>query len=350
MRDVAAALGVHQTTVSLALRNHTSIPPATQERVRRMAEEMGYRPNPLVSALVADRKRRCSSGYGSTLAFLTSTAERGRWRLSHNYTTVYQALVARAPLLGYRLEEFWLHEPGMTPGRMQRILQHRGIRGIVVCPLPGDQRTLDFDFSEFAAVALGLTLQVPLLDRVAIDYHAVMNLAVQTLKEMGHRRLGFVTSTPIDSRVSHLPLGVFLAARHYQEQLFTPPFSYSNWDGKLFAKWLSSASPDAVITATPSDYDFLRRWLTENGYTLPEDLSLICLDCKAASTQGGIIQNLEAEAEAAIDLVTRRVERSRFGIPSQPQTIIIAGEWRDGALVKSRTPSDRKGKAGKAAK
>jgi len=46
MRDVARAAGVHQTTVSLALRNHASIPAATRERIKAAAAELGYKQIP----------------------------------------------------------------------------------------------------------------------------------------------------------------------------------------------------------------------------------------------------------------------------------------------------------------
>src|SRR5688572_25664991 len=39
--DVARAAGVHRTTVSLALKHHPRIPGETQERVRRIADELG---------------------------------------------------------------------------------------------------------------------------------------------------------------------------------------------------------------------------------------------------------------------------------------------------------------------
>ena len=53
MKHVAAAAGVSVMTVSLALRRAPSIPAATRERVVAAAEQLGYRRNPLVAALMA---------------------------------------------------------------------------------------------------------------------------------------------------------------------------------------------------------------------------------------------------------------------------------------------------------
>ena len=327
MADVAKAAGVHQTTVSLALRNHRSIPEKTAARIRKLADDLGYRPNPMVSALIAERRRGLPSGQGSTLAFLTCYPQRDGWRHSPNYVAVHEELKTHAAHRGYRVEDFWLTEPGMSPARMRDILLSRGIRGIIVCPMPPQPRTLDFDFSGFAVLALGLTLEAPLVDRVAIDYHAVMSLCVNQLKSRGRRRIGFATTLDIDSRVNHLSLGAFLAARHLEPRRFVAPLTPREWDAADFARWLKTARPDALITAITPDYLRIKKWLDAGSSAL----DLVCVDCSSALPgQPGVIQDLPAEARAAVDWVTSRVERAQFGIPATPQTIMVAGTWRAG--------------------
>ena len=56
MRDVARALGVDPSTVSLALRAHPKIPAETRERIRRAAEKLGYTPDPMLGALASYRR------------------------------------------------------------------------------------------------------------------------------------------------------------------------------------------------------------------------------------------------------------------------------------------------------
>ncbi|GHD87115.1 LacI family DNA-binding transcriptional regulator [Streptomyces naganishii] len=55
IRDVAEATGLSITTVSHALSDKGQIAPATRERVRRAAEELGYRPDPVARGLVSGR-------------------------------------------------------------------------------------------------------------------------------------------------------------------------------------------------------------------------------------------------------------------------------------------------------
>lgn len=330
MKDVATALGVHQTTVSLALRNHPSIPESTRQRVRAMADKMGYRPNPLVSALIAERKKRQPTRHGSTLGFLTCTPERHGWQRSRNYKRVHEAMVRYAPRLGYKLEEFWLHEPDMSPLRLQQILLHRGIRGLVLCPLPGELHTLDFDFSEFATVALGLTLRTPRLDQISIDHNSLMKLAIQNLQARGYRKVGFITSQVVDDRVRHLQLGAFLAAQHHSPSFFAPPISYKERQPPVIQEWIDTHKLDAIICSTPSEFEFFDKLLSLQKKHLPEHFALICLDCVHGTDQSGIVQNLEAEAQTAIDLLVSRVERAQFGIPEHPRITLIDGQWQGG--------------------
>jgi len=334
MADIAKAAGVHQTTVSLALRGHPRIPFATRERIQKLAEKMGYRPNPMVSALIAQRRLGRPASAGSTLAYLHAHAGPEGWKISANFQKVYDEMESYAATRGYRLEPFWLKEPGMSPERLRHILLYRGIRGIIVSPMPLDEWSLAFDFQEFSAVALGLTLRDPALDRVSIDYHAIMGICVGKLMERGYRRIGFSTSRQIDDRVNHLSLGAFLAERERHPRHFVRPFIGKIYNQTAFLQWLEQQRPDALIAAIELDYRLLQRWMEAAPQSKRPKPFLVCLEClENNSHQAGIVQDLAAEARAAVDLVTNRVERAQFGVPTQRQTISVSGFWRDSAVT-----------------
>ena len=56
MVDIAKAAGCSTMTVSLALRGSHEVSEQTRERITKLAKKMRYRPNPYVSALIAQRK------------------------------------------------------------------------------------------------------------------------------------------------------------------------------------------------------------------------------------------------------------------------------------------------------
>ena len=76
MKDVAIAAGVHQTTVSRALRNDPRITEPVKKQVRQAAERLGYRLNPLLSALGTIRRQRASASSSVALACSCSAS---RW-------------------------------------------------------------------------------------------------------------------------------------------------------------------------------------------------------------------------------------------------------------------------------
>ena len=125
LQDVADRAGVHRSTVALALRDHPRIPADTRELIRALAEKLGYRQNPLVAALMRSRRSGNAVKHG-TLAFLTNYPTRDGWRpIHHNRPDFFPGAVARAKDFGYKLEHFWLGEPGMTPARLSAILRAR---------------------------------------------------------------------------------------------------------------------------------------------------------------------------------------------------------------------------------
>jgi len=84
MEEIAVRLKISAATVSRALRNDPRISEPVRQRVRETAAAMGYRPNPLVSALMASRRRRGGNGEVDTIALvidgnLASMGGRRRW-------------------------------------------------------------------------------------------------------------------------------------------------------------------------------------------------------------------------------------------------------------------------------
>jgi len=52
---------------------------------------------------------------------------------SYQYVPL-EDIAHRAGAFGYQVEEFWLGRAGLTPERVQRILQARGIEAVIVSP------------------------------------------------------------------------------------------------------------------------------------------------------------------------------------------------------------------------
>lgn len=348
MGDVAKAAGVHQSTVSRALKNDRRLSKETCKKIQDIAHKLGYKPNPLVSALIAERHKNRSSGYGSVVAFLTSGLTRCEWyNMSPQGARSFHAVESHLAARGYTLENFWLKEPGMTPQRMRNILIHRGIRGIVVCPLSSDAHTLDFDFTDFTAVALGNTLQEPKLDHVSVDYSQIMRETLQHFQACGCQGIGFLTTPLRDMRTGHLSMGVFLTERRQFPDTFLEPLIFDeNQDQHKVIQWVRTHAPKILIISTRGELHRVRNWLEADSYKIPDDLSLFCIDAypEPESRESGMIQDLDSQGAAIAELLAGRIEHGIFGLPKQPKIVLVSGIWKKGKTLDPRIPSYPTGK------
>src|SRR4051812_31866195 len=189
---VADAVGVHLSTVSLALRNDARLPAATREKIQVVAQKLGYTPNPLVSLLMA-RVRRRNAGYRGTLGYV-HTVPRDTPKLAGQvHRNFLSGARERALELGYNLDEFFLTNEPSSGKQLARMLDARSIVGLVIehtpSPLcPG--RRLPFDVTPFASASLGVPLAAPPLHYVANDQYMRAIVAARGMLALGYRRLG----------------------------------------------------------------------------------------------------------------------------------------------------------------
>jgi LacI family transcriptional regulator len=335
LRDIAHAAGVGRTTVSLALRNDPRLPAVTCQRIQAIAERLGYVANPLVSTIMATHRLAAGGAELGTLGFLTAHPTRQGWR---NWTAQrhFDGALARAQQLGYRLEVFWLKEPGMTSRRMTGILQTRGIEGIIIAPLPRALGHLSLDWTRFSAAALGYTMRRPEIHRAAHHHFDGMTTALRRLKRLGHRRIGLVLAAHFDERVHHLWRAAFLI---YQSQLRAadrlPVLLMRRPNRADFTRWWERYRPTVILGAEAAVVE----WLRELGVRVPGEVGFAHLDwTKHLHGMTGIDQSSEAVGAAVVDLVIGQLHRGERGLPATPLVQMVAGRWVEGATVSYSEP------------
>ena len=80
LRDIARQLNVSHVTVSMALRDHPRISAERRAEVQKVAEALGYRPDPMLASLVAYRNRKRVKPVAATLAWLNCWPEPAKLR------------------------------------------------------------------------------------------------------------------------------------------------------------------------------------------------------------------------------------------------------------------------------
>lgn len=335
IRDIAKKARVHFTTVSMALRNHPRIPAATKERIRRIAEKMGYRPDAMLSALSDYRQSLRTRRHQATLAWINNHPVRERLLAIPLYRQYYEGAFKRAAQLGFTLEEFWLREPGMTRARMATILRTRGIRGVLVAPLPGAGMEIGLlPWDQLAAVTFGFSLRSPLLNRVAPNQYHAMRTILAEVRKLGYRRVGFVMERDFDQRCDSNWQAAFWVDYHAQppEDRVEPYWHESNEvDEEAVHAWIREQRPEILLPTGGHMLGTVRHL----GYRIPEDLGLVNHNIPPGEDYlAGIDENGLRTGAAAVEMLVAMVNRQEFGIPVIPQQLLIEGIWMPGQTLR----------------
>lgn len=326
MREVAARAGLSRSAVSLALAGHPSIPSTTRARVRAAAEALGYRKNPLVAALMSVRRTgSVTSTAKASLAFLTSHAAPDSWRQVATHRRFHAAASARALKRGFSLEEFSLTEPAMRPERLAALLRARGIHGVLVAPLPGDQTCLAFDVTPFAVVGMGTSVKAPSIDRVADDHFYGAQLAFERCLALGYRRIGLALAANISHRLEHRWWSGFLVAQQKVPTCDRIPALMPETREQipvLLNAWIERHRLDAVIFSHRTPAEMSRA---------PAAVGLVSLSVHEANgTIAGIRQNEDQIGEESVDLLVSKLHHWNTGAAATPRLLLMRGAWTAG--------------------
>lgn len=335
MSDVARAAGCSTMAVSLALRGSHEVSKATRERIGRLARELGYRPNPLVSALVAQRRRRPPSGEG-TIGLLTKFDQPiSRWPAKKPfYSELMEGVVQQANALGFAVEEFTVASENPSEGaRLTNILRTRGIRGLLL--FPGGPLRRNFPplgYEHFAVASVAFHALNITIHRVAADYAASMEQALFMAESRGCKRIGLAMTRHLDPTTRYAFSGRFLA---WQASLpaarGVPLLRTEEASQEAIRAWLRRHRPDCILTLNP----LVKKWLQELKIAVPRDISLISLSLRDQDATTGIDQRPAAIGRAAVKVLVRELLLNHYGIPEVAELTLVQGKWVEGATLRS---------------
>jgi LacI family transcriptional regulator len=338
VRQIATALKLSPSTVSLALRHSDKIPLATRQRVLKQADRIGYRPSAklkeVMSQLRLTRVRPVDSCFGVVSFYDTIRP----WERSAHLRRIFAAMNDRATQLGYRLEPLLLRAPGMTLRRFRSILDTRGIQGLLCFGSPTLEDTFPEEFNSYAVVTMGLSIQTP-LHRVTSHFYNDLTHALQRLYERGYRRPGLVLGRYEDDRSAHMYTGAYLAwCDHVFGNPVAPVLHLERVEEAPLVDWLRHYSPDVIVLVHV--YDVLQEFqevLQRNGIRVPEDLGLAAVTQILDGTGlSGMQQNQSLMGAWAVELLEARIMHQDFGIPNNPRIEMVESHWMEGQSLRTR--------------
>jgi DNA-binding LacI/PurR family transcriptional regulator len=339
IRTLAKLAGVSKATISLALRDHPRIRSSERARIQLIAAQAGYRPNALVANLLAQLRVSKTSGYRSTLGLVCVTKNRVLLEVVPTFREWIVGCKARAAELGYGVDQFWFHEPGLSPARMIQILEARNIRGLIlVGVLERGALPLKFDpvLERSVAVVLGARPGRSNLPFVSNDQFSTATRAVEELLALGYRRPALCLNQGLDETVENrFGAGFWAAQKKLPATQRVPVFHYELKAEKRFRIWIKRYRPDAIITAHAA----IEPWLRAIGLTAPADVGLLHLDRSDEENWAGMNQNNAQIGSAAIDMLIGQLHRNELGAPRLHQSILIGSTWVPGPTICNREPA-----------
>lgn len=346
LRDVAKHLDLNISTVCRALKSDYTVSAKTRARVRAAAAELGYQPDPILTALSHYRRRLRKSQYQATLAWLTNFPEREGWKVLRWPRLYWAGAEARAKDLGYKLEPFWLREPRMRPERLAEVLVSRGVPGVIFAPQPAPGMRIEFPCQHFSCVTIGQTLSAPLLHRVGAHYHQLIRQAFIHLAELGYRRIGLVSNLASAHRTLYAQESLAHAIGAYRVAGGIPPFALRSLlatesERSDFMEWFDRHRPDGVISLDQT-VSGVRSLLETKGLRPPRDYGLLTLTEPETEAErvSWMDQNEWHIGAEAVELVALLVNRGERGEPNVPNQYLVGGQVREaGSLRRLGSPN-----------
>lgn len=327
LQHIADKLGLSRATVSMALRETGRVSEPTRRRIRRTAREMGYQPDPLLSAL--SRHRRKPSSPGSVIAVIKRTPRHKGLR---------DPLAQPAGRLGYRLEHFvWDQYP--TQKALTTVLKNRGIAGVLFPEIP-EPPALEPDlWDNFRGVycgpyAGGSDQHCP-FDLVRHNPFDALTLAWQKARATGARRIGLIIPTNLPE--PHvLDIKTLAAYRHWQSTEPDLPrlspligtFAQLREVGSPIQPWVREQQPELIIGAAHAVHAFI----TNNGPRIPRDLRFISLRLRQDTPNiAGILLDQITVNIRGLHHLHALIQHGHEMNPSLTTSLVVNAQWRDGA-------------------
>ncbi|GAA2849686.1 LacI family DNA-binding transcriptional regulator [Pseudonocardia halophobica] len=263
LADVAARAGVSVPLVSIVMRDAPGASAATRERVRKAAEELGYRPDSRARMLRRSRTRLIGVVFGVQHPF---------------HGDLVSGLYTAADAADYELAL-----SAVTPGRDERravasLLQDRCEALILLGPALPTSELADLA-ARMPVIVVARPVRNRAVDVVRTDDAAGLHLAVDHLVDLGHTRIAHVDGGRAPGAAERRR-GYREALDHHglADQALIVPGGLTEDDGAAAARELIAARPTAVTVfndrCATGVLDVLRR----EGVAVPGDMSVVGFD------------------------------------------------------------------------
>ncbi len=309
--------------------------------VMKVARKLGYAPDArMATRMIHVREAKAKDLL--PIAWINTHSEKDAWQKHLFYSPYLEGAREYALQLGYRLEEIWSHQPGLTMRRISQILYQRGIEGVIVTH-PALHLRLQWNF--LAAVSMESSLLAPRLHGVSTDQFFNIQLALKVVKRFGYRRIGICLE---DNFARYMGRAIFISVSQFHmttpSAYRIPPMFY-NWGreggvheavaSEAVVNWIRHHKPEVVVGHSNRLVD----WVRAAGYRVPQDIGVVHLaNDDDVSDWAGINSHRRQIGAVAAERVISLMQNRQFGVPESPVGMTIRGTWSHGWTLQTPKP------------
>lgn len=234
--EVAASAGVSVSTVSRVLRNRDDVSDETRSRVRRVIEELGYRPSGVARALV--------TGYSRTIALLVSDIA------NPFYPQLAKSVEQEARKAGYAMAICnTSNSVDESAAYIHRLLE-QGVDGFIHASVgPDEERVLELIPDRRRIVFLNRRPRSRDVSYVVADNRKAATILVRHLVDRHHGRVGFISGPSWAANARERLEGFFRTTTDLRVDAVVADGDFSMASGmRAVDDWLASGHmPTAII-------------------------------------------------------------------------------------------------------
>ena len=269
LKDIAQVLGVSIATVSRALRDSPEIGQEMQIKVKKLAHEMNYRPNPFAQSL----RKEAPKVIGVVMPNM----------VSHYYAAVLDGIEDEALKAGYSVISANTHEDSEAEVKAIDNFIGLHVEGIIACL---SQNTRDYSHFEeiwkmgIPMVFFGRTCLSDKFSSVMANGDVAAQQATQHLIDTGSRRIAFIGGPNHLDMVIRRKHGYLEALREnripIERELVVCEKIDFDWALEATVKLLRMENrPDAILAFNDIITFAAFTAIKQEGLRIPEDVALI---------------------------------------------------------------------------
>jgi DNA-binding LacI/PurR family transcriptional regulator len=322
-------------TVSLALRDNPRISAGTRDRIKRLAGELGYHPDPELSRLMnhlrASRTARGKIGIALIDFYPTAGFPENAYNIN-----VRLGAGRRAEELGFSITPMHALDYKHNLTNLLKVVRARGLEGALLLPSVAPMELdASISWNGVSVVTTSKSILTPRFHCVVPNQFGNTMHLLETLDAHGAHRICAVFDELFDERTAHN----FTAAVNWRPgraTLIVPQNASPADRADLVARWLIAQRPEAVFAQSDAVTAAIPRLRSVRPRL---NFQVIGLGAHNSAGFSYVDERADLVGAAAIDLLGGMMYYHETGIPAHPRTTLIEGKLVFSRKVVGQAPA-----------